>query len=275
MSAIIAKYEARARRANSLLCVGLDSALERLPQRFREAELPQFAFNRWIIEQTHPYVAAYKPNVAFYEAQGAQGLASLAATARYLREQHPDILTICDAKRGDIGSTNAGYVRAIFDELGFDAVTLNPYLGSEALEPFLAREDRACIILCRTSNPGAGEFQDLMIGGLALWRIVAERVSRDWNARGNCMLVAGATYPDELREIRTVAGEMTLLVPGIGAQGGELEATVRAGLNRAGLGLIINSSRGVIFADDPAAEARALRDQINAIREDVTGSAQP
>lgn len=275
MSAIIAKYEARARRANSLLCVGLDSALERLPQRFRQAELPQFAFNRWIIEQTHPYVAAYKPNVAFYEAQGAQGLASLAATARYLREQHPDILTICDAKRGDIGSTNAGYVRAIFDELGFDAVTLNPYLGSEALEPFLAREDRACIILCRTSNPGAGELQDLTVSGRPLWQVVAERVSRDWNARGNCMLVAGATYPDELREIRAVVGEMTLLVPGIGAQGGELEATVRAGLNRAGLGLIINSSRGVIFADDPATEARALREQINAIRQDVTRSAQP
>ena len=274
MNAMVAKVEARARRAHSLLCVGLDSALERLPPRFREAELPQFAFNRWIIEQTHPYVAAYKPNVAFYEAQGEQGLASLAATARYLREQHPDILTICDAKRGDIGSTNAGYVTAIFDTLGFDAVTLSPYLGREALEPFLAREDRACIILCRTSNPGAGEFQDVIVGGRPLWRVVAEHVSRDWNARGNCMLVAGATYPDELRAIRAVAGEMTLLVPGVGAQGGDLEATVRAGLNRAGLGLIINSSRGVIFADDPAAEARALRDQINAIRDDVIRSAQ-
>lgn len=274
MSAMVAKIEARARQVNSLLCVGLDSAFERLPHRFREAELPQFAFNRWIIEQTHPYVAAYKPNVAFYEAQGQQGLASLAATARYLREQHPDLLTICDAKRGDIGSTNAGYVTAIFDTLGFDAVTLSPYLGREALEPFLAREDRACIILCRTSNPGAAEFQDLIVGGRPLWWIVAEHVRRDWNAHGNCMLVAGATYPDELRAIRAVAGEMTLLVPGIGAQGGDLEATVRAGLNRAGLGLIINSSRGVIFADDPAAEARALRDRVNAIRDDVSRSAQ-
>lgn len=274
MSAILAKYEARARSADSLLCVGLDSALERLPERFRNAELPQFAFNRWIIEQTYPYVAAYKPNVAFYEAQGEQGLASLVATARYLQEHHPDILTICDAKRGDIGSTNAGYVTAIFDTLGFDAVTLSPYLGREALAPFLAREDRASIILCRTSNPGAGEFQDLTVGGAPLWRVVAERVSRDWNARGNCMLVAGATYPDELREIRAIVGEMTLLVPGVGAQGGDLDATLRAGLNRASLGLIINSSRGIIFASDPVAEARALRDQINTIRAEIERGAQ-
>ena len=274
MSAILAKYEARARSADSLLCVGLDSALERLPERFRNAELPQFAFNRWIIEQTYPYVAAYKPNVAFYEAQGEQGLASLAATARYLQEHHSDILTICDAKRGDIGSTNAGYVTAIFDTLGFDAVTLSPYLGREALAPFLAREDRASIILCRTSNPGAGEFQDLTVGGAPLWRVVAERVSRDWNARGNCMLVAGATYPDELREIRAIVGEMTLLVPGVGAQGGDLDATLRAGLNRASLGLIINSSRGIIFASDPVAEARALRDQINTIRAEIERGAQ-
>jgi len=274
VSAILAKYEARARSADSLLCVGLDSALERLPERFRNAELPQFAFNRWIIEQTYPYVAAYKPNVAFYEAQGEQGLASLVATARYLQEHHPDILTICDAKRGDIGSTNAGYVTAIFDTLGFDAVTLSPYLGREALAPFLAREDRASIILCRTSNPGAGEFQDLTVGGAPLWRVVAERVSRDWNARGNCMLVAGATYPDELREIRAIVGEMTLLVPGVGAQGGDLDATLRAGMNRASLGLIINSSRGIIFASDPVAEARALRDQINTIRAEIERGAQ-
>jgi orotidine-5'-phosphate decarboxylase len=271
VSAIVAKYEARARAINSLVCVGLDSALERIPARFHGKPLPQFAFNRWIIEQTHPYAAAYKPNVAFYEAQGADGLAALAETARYLREHFPDILTICDAKRGDIGSTNAGYVSAIFDALGFDAVTLSPYLGAEALEPFLARADRACIILCRTSNPGAGELQDLEIGGVPLWRVVAQRVSAAWNTRGNCMLVAGATYPDELRQIRAEVGEMTLLVPGVGAQGGDLEATVRAGLNRAGLGLIVNSSRGIIFADDPAAEARALRDAINAVRTTTRG----
>jgi orotidine-5'-phosphate decarboxylase len=204
--------------------------------------------------------------MAFYEARGEEGLTALAQTMAYLRDHHPDILTICDAKRADIGSTNAGYVTAIFDRLGFDAVTLNPYLGREALEPFLARQDKACVILCRTSNPGAGELQDLRINGKPLWQIVAEQVRDHWNARGNCMLVAGATYPDELRHIRATVGEMTLLVPGIGAQGGDVEATVRAGLNASGKGMIINSSRGIIFADDPAESARALRDQINRFR---------
>jgi len=266
VSSVIAKYNRRADQVQSLLCVGLDSDFERLPGRFRQAELPQFAFNRWIIEETHPYASAYKANIAFYEAQGEEGIRALERTAAYLREHHPDILTICDAKRADIGSTNRGYVTAIFDRMGFDAVTLNPYLGREALMPFLERQDKGCIILCRTSNPGAGEFQDLRIGDKPLWQIVAEHVSREWDTYGNCMLVAGATYPDELRRIRSLVGEMTLLVPGIGAQGGDVEQTVRAGLNAQGKGLIINSSRGIIFADDPAEAARTLRDAINACR---------
>lgn len=263
MSAIVAKYDRRAVAVQSLVCVGLDSAYERLPEWFRVQDLPQFAFNRWVIEQTHPYVTAYKPNIAFYEARGEEGLSALEATVRYLREQHPDIVTICDAKRADIGSTNQGYVTAIFDRMGFDAVTLNPYLGREALAPFLARADKACIVLARTSNPGAGELQDLMVDGVPLWQVVARQVHDAWNALGNCMLVAGATYPDELRQIRATVGEMTLLVPGIGAQGGDIEATVRAGLNASRRGMIINSSRGVIFADDPAAAARDLRNAIN------------
>jgi orotidine-5'-phosphate decarboxylase len=179
----------------------------------------------------------------------------------YLRAHHPAILTICDAKRADIGSTNQGYVEAIFDRLGFDAVTLNPYLGREALEPFLARADKGCIILCRTSNPGAGEWQDLEIGGQPLWQVIAERVRDHWNGRGNCMLVAGATYPGELRRIREIVGEMPLLVPGVGAQGGDVEQTVRAGQTAAGKGMIINSSRAIIFAADPAHAARSLRMQ--------------
>ena len=263
---VIAKFNRRADAANSLLCVGLDSALERLPDRFRSAEYPQFAFNQWIIEQTHEVVSAYKPNIAFYEARGAAGLHDLALTMVYLREQHPDILTICDAKRADIGSTNLGYVAGILDHLGFDALTLNPYLGREALEPFLSRVDKGCIVLCRTSNPGAGEFQDLDVNGKPLWQIVAEQVRDQWNTHGNCMLVAGATYPDELRQIRTIVGEMTLLVPGIGAQGGDIGKTVRAGLNADGKGMIINSSRGIIFADDPGSAARSLCAAINQYR---------
>jgi len=266
MSSIIDKYNRRVEQVDSLLCVGLDSDLAQLPERFKQEEFPQFAFNRWIIEQTHPFVSAYKPNSAFYEAQGEAGLTALRLTIDYLRESHPHILTICDAKRADIGSTNQGYVTAIFDRLGFDAVTLNPYLGQEALKPFLERHDKACIILCRTSNPGAGEFQDLTIEGKPLWQIVAERVSTSWNTHGNCMLVAGATYPQELRQIREIVGDMTLLVPGVGAQGGDVAQTVRAGLNPNGSGMIINSSRGIIFADNPAIAAQSLRDEINCYR---------
>jgi len=266
VGSVIAKYNRRVDQANSLLCVGLDSDFERLPDRFRQAELPQFAFNRWIIEETHAYASAYKPNVAFYEARGEEGIRALEQTAAYLREHHPDILTICDAKRADIGSTNQGYITALLDRMGFDAVTLNPYLGREALLPFLERPDKGCIILCRTSNPGASEFQDLKIGDKPLWQIIAEQVSREWNGHGNCMLVAGATYPEELERIRALVGDMTLLVPGIGAQGGDVEQTVRAGLNAQGKGLIVNSSRGIIFADDPADAARVLRDAINVYR---------
>lgn len=263
-AAAVEKFRERARTIGSLVCVGLDPVVARLPARFRAAELPQFEFNRWIIERTHPYAAAYKPNVAFYEAEGERGLASLAATVRYLRERHPDVLTICDAKRGDVRSTSAAYARSVFDVLGFDAVTLSPYLGREALAPFLEREDRACIVLCRTSNPGSGEFQRARVDGRPLWRLVAERVRHDWNVHGNCMLVAGATYPEELRELRATTGEMTLLVPGVGAQGGDVASVVRAGATPDGLGLIVNSSRAVLQASDPAAAARGLRDAVRA-----------
>ncbi len=257
------KYEQRIERVNSLVCVGLDGMAA--PEAF-PSEDPQFAFNRRIIAQTHPYVSAYKPNMAFYEARGADGLRALRMTVDYLREHHPDILTICDAKRADIGSTSAAYAKAIFEELGFDAVTLNPYLGADALMPFLERGDKGCIILCRTSNAGAREFQDLHVDGKPLWQIVAEHVRDRWNALGNCMLVVGATYPQELGQVRALVGDMTLLVPGIGAQGGDVEQTIRAGLNQQGRGLIINSSRGIIFADDPALAAMRLRDEINRFR---------
>lgn len=260
---IIDKYNTRAGQVNSLVCVGLDSDIRHVPARFLAGDMPQHDFNVWIIDQTHEFASAYKPNIAFYEARGDQGWRDLKATVDYLRTHHPDILTICDAKRADIGSTNQGYVEAIFDWLGFDAITLNPYLGREALRPFLDRADKGCILLCRTSNPGAGELQDLEVSGRPLWSIIAQKIHEEWNQLGNCMLVAGATYPDEMSRIRHTVGDMTLLVPGIGAQGGDIERTIRAGVNRAGKGLIVNSARGIIFADDPAAEACALRDEIN------------
>ena len=266
LSPALEKYERRADAANSLLCVGLDTRFEALPERFRSDPHPQFAFNRWIIEQTHEFASAYKPNIAFYEARGEAGLADLRLTIDYLHTQHPDIFTICDAKRGDIASTNAGYVREIFDDLGFDAVTLHPYTGREGLSPFLDRAEKVSIILCRTSNPGAGEFQDARIGDKPLWQVVAEKVAGEWNARGNCMLVVGATYPDELRAVRALVGELTLLIPGVGAQGGEVEAVVRNGVNRAGRGMIVTVSRGVLQADDPGAAAQGYRDEINRYR---------
>ena len=267
MSAARDKFERRAEAVGSLVCVGLDPEWERIPERFKSEEWPLFAFNRLIIEQTHLYAAAYKPNMAFYEARGTRGLRELEMTMEYLRGEHPEIFTICDAKRGDIGNTNRGYVASIFDAMGFDSVTLHPYLGREALEPFLERGDKSCIVLCRTSNPGAGELQDLVCEGRPLWEVVAGHVSSEWNAAGNCMLVVGATYPDEMRRIRAIAPEVPFLVPGVGAQGGDVAAVVAAGLDARGLGLLIASSRGIVFSEDPARAARDLRDEINAARE--------
>lgn len=257
------KYNARVDAVGSLLCIGLDSDVNKLPPAYRNNDAPQLAFNRQIIDATAEYAAAIKFNMAFYEATGAQGWRQLAQTLQYLRQRHPDILSISDAKRADIGNTSAAYARAIFDELGFDAVTLNPYLGRDALQPFLDYADKACIILCRTSNPGAAEIQNLRVDSRYLWQVVAELAVRKWNAKGNCMLVASGTNPAEMAQIRAIVGELTLLVPGIGAQGGDLKSAIDSGLNRAGRGLIINSSRGIIFADDPAEAAASLRDAIN------------
>jgi len=264
LSPALAKYHTRADSVGSLLCIGLDSALERLPARFHSDPHPQFAFNRWIIEQTYEYASAYKPNMAFYEARGAAGWHDLALTMAYLRETHPAIFTICDAKRADIDNTNQGYVTAILDQLGFDAITLHPYLGGEALRPFLARADKVSIILCRTSNEGAQELQDLEVGGQKLWELVAARVRDHWNPNHNCMLVIGATVPADLARARALCPDMTFLVPGVGAQGGTITAVMRAGADAHGGGLIINASRAILFADDPAVAAQALRDDIRA-----------
>lgn len=264
------KFDERAKKINSLLCVGLDSDISKIPQKFLDMEFPQFEFNKYIIEETHEFAAAYKPNSAFYEAHGDQGIKELKMTIDYLNKFYPDIVSILDAKRGDIGNTNNGYVQFIFDWLLFDAVTVYPYLGLEAVEPFLSRTDKTVIILCRTSNPGAKDFQDLKVNdpsvpfgtGKPIWQIVAEKISFDWNKNNNCMLVVGATFPEEMKKIREIAGDMTFLVPGIGAQGGNIEEVMKNGVNSEGRGLIINSSRGIIFSDNPKEEAKKLCEEI-------------
>jgi orotidine-5'-phosphate decarboxylase len=272
LNAIADKLARRIEAASSLLCVGLDPDFEKLPQRYRGHVDPQERFGEWIVDQTAEYAAAIKLNAAFYEARGAEGVAEMERTVEYVRERYPDLVTICDAKRADIGNTNKGYVEAIFDRMGFDAVTLHPYLGREALEPFLSRRDKMCIVLCRTSNAGAGEFQDLIVDGRPLWLTVAERVSSAWDLDGNCALVVGATYPEEMLRIRETAPRTTLLVPGIGAQGGDVRAAVRAGLGAQGAGMLLSASRSILFSEDPSAAARALRDEINSAREMVNAA---
>jgi orotidine-5'-phosphate decarboxylase len=264
--AIIDKYNKRVDKINSLVCVGLDSDFEKIPEKFKKLEFPQFEFNEWIISQTAELATAFKSNIAFYEARGEQGILELKKTQDFLKENYPEIFLICDAKRGDIGNTNNGYMAELFDYMGFDAVTLHPYMGKESLKPFLDRADKGSIILCRTSNPGAGELQNLTVEGKPLWQVVAEKVKNEWNKNNNCMLVVGATYPEEMKKIRQIMDDMTLLVPGIGAQGGDVKAIVEAGLNDQDKGLIINSSRGIIFSENPKEEAEKLRDEINKYR---------
>ena len=214
-----------------------------------------------IISQTHPYVCAFKPNLAFYEAEGQQGLAALGATLEHLRTEHPDIPIIGDAKRGDIGSTSEAHARYLFDHLGFDAVTLNPYLGYDSLAPFIEREDKGSIIVCRTSNPGADEFQMLDVGGAPLWERVLATVAEKWNTRGNCSAVIGATRPADIQRSREIAGpDMVFLVPGIGAQGGDVKAVAQADPFA---NLVINSSRSITNSPNPNQAAANLHRQIS------------
>lgn len=240
------------KRNNSLLCVGLDNC--------------DFEFNKKIIAQTHDLVCAYKPQIAFYEAAGVKGLKSLKETVDYLKKHHPIIPVICDAKRGDIGSTMKQYASSLFDYFGFDAATVNPYLGFDSLEPFLRRKDKGIIILCRTSNPGASDFQDLLVNGEPFYIKVAKKVV-EWNKKyKNCLLVVGATWPEELRKIRTITPDMFFLVPGIGAQGGDLEKTLKYGLTKQNSGLIIHSSRSIIYNNNPRRKAEELKNAINKYR---------
>lgn len=249
------------------VCVGLDSELEKIPttaqQRNSDDSLAiketMVAFNRAIIEATKDLVCAYKPNSAFYEAHGVAGLMALEETMHLLHTIAPNVPIILDAKRGDIGNTNNGYITSAFDHLKADAITLHPYMGKKSLQPFLDRTEKGIIILCRTSNEGADEFQNLSIDGEELYKKVARQISTQWNHNNNCGLVVGATCPDELREVRQLVGNMPLLIPGVGAQGGSVEETVRAAKDSHGAGMIINSSRGILFASSEADFAEAAR----------------
>jgi orotidine-5'-phosphate decarboxylase len=255
----------------SLVCVGLDPEIERFPPQVVDQPSPIFHFNKAIIDATADLVCAYKPQFAHYAAYEAED--QLERTIDYIQSTYPGIPVILDSKRGDVGNTAERYAIEAFERYHADAVTVSPYLGGDSMEPFLKYEDKGVIILCRTSNPGAGDLQDLEVGGRRLFHIVADLAARRWNTRGNCALVVGATYPRELAEVREIAGNMPFLVPGVGAQGGDVAQAVQSGQTAAGAGLVISSSRGILYAssgEDFVSAARAatvkLRDQINASR---------
>ena len=261
-------------QANTLVCVGLDPIYERLPATIRQgvsSEDALFSFNRAIIDATHDLVCAYKPNSAFYEALGDNGMRALIKTVAYIKQTYPYIPVILDAKRADIGSTNIGYVQAAFDAIGADAITVHPYLGKEALAPFLARKDKGIIVLAKTSNPGSDEFQNLPVGDKQepLYAVIARHVAEDWNTHGNCALVVGATYPSELEQVRAIVGDMPILIPGIGAQGGDLAATIAAGKDSRGQGMIISSSREIIYASSDEHFAQAAREATKRLRDTI------
>jgi orotidine-5'-phosphate decarboxylase len=262
--------------ADSLVCVGLDPDLAKLPADLRDQSQPLFAFSRRIVDATFDLAAAYKPQIAFYSALGAE--AELAASIRYIRERAPAALVILDAKRGDIGNTATAYAREAFDRYAADAVTVNPYMGEDSVLPFLVRPDRGALVLCRTSNPGARDFQDLSVDGRPLYQRVAAHAAAHWNRHRNLMLVVGATCPAEMAELRRAHPELWFLVPGIGAQGGDLDRTLDAGLNAQGSGLLISSSRALIYAGGGTGgairnAAQALREAINRRRTPATVSA--
>ncbi|MCD9030543.1 orotidine-5'-phosphate decarboxylase [Luteimonas sp. Y-2-2-4F] len=275
-TSFVPALRARWRDADTLVCVGLDPEPAKFPARFAGDPDAVFAFCRDIADATAAYACAFKPQIAHFAALGAED--ALERLIAHLHAAHPGIPVILDAKRGDIGSTARHYAAEAFDRYGADAVTANPYLGRDSLEPFLERADRGVVILCRTSNPGAGDLQDLIVsddgrGGRPLYQRVAERVAGDWNGHGNCALVVGATWPEQLREVRAIVGELPLLVPGVGAQGGDAEAVVRNARSADGTGLMVSSSRAILYAsagDDyaeaAAAAARGLRDTLNAAR---------
>jgi orotidine-5'-phosphate decarboxylase len=267
----IQKLNTAWRERDSMVCVGLDPDPARLPAHLVGHADAIFEFCRGIVDATADLVCAFKPQFAHFAAAGATG--ALLKTIAHIRAHHPNVPVILDAKRGDIGSTAEMYAREAFDHYHADALTVNPYLGGDSLKPFTDRADRGVIVLCRTSNPGAGDVQDLISGGTPVYEILADLATREWNTNGNLSLVVGATYPDELGVIRRIVGDMPLLVPGVGAQGGDIAAVLKVGRDSAGFGLIISSSRDIIyagngpdFADKARSATEKLRGEINKYR---------
>jgi len=268
--------KARWSRANTLVCVGLDPEPAKFPARFVDDSDAVFNFCRDIADATADYACAFKPQIAHFAALGAED--ALQRLIAHLHAAHPAIPVILDSKRGDIGSTAQHYASEAFDRYAADAVTVNPYLGRDSVQPFLDRADRGVVILCHTSNPGASDLQDLVVDSEGtrrpLYQHVAHLIARDWNSNGNCALVVGATWPEQLREVRAIVGDaMPILVPGVGAQGGDVEAVISNAKSADGTGLMVSSSRAILYASsgDDYAEAaahaaRALRGAINRFR---------
>jgi orotidine-5'-phosphate decarboxylase len=257
----------------SLLCVGLDPDVARLPANLQNEPDGIFTFCKAIIDATADLACSFKPQIAYFAALGAER--QLEQVCAYLHAAYPHIPLILDAKRGDIGATAKQYAREAFDRYGADAVTVNPYMGFDSVEPYMEWTDRGAIVLCRTSNPGGSDLQFLNVDGKPLYQHVASLVADKWNRNGQCALVVGATFPEELAQVRALIGDMPLLVPGVGAQGGDVEATVRSGKTASGAGMMINSSRAILYAtpqgsEDFAAAARRValetRDAINLYR---------
>jgi len=252
---------------NSFLCIGLDVDLDKIPKHLLATEDPIFEFNKAIIDATHDLAVAYKPNTAFYEAYGIKGWQSLQKTIQYLNQNYPELFTIADAKRGDIGNTSGMYAKAFFEDLNFDSVTVAPYMGKDSVEPFLAFEDKHTIMLALTSNEGAFDFQTLGVDGIELYKQVIA-TSRNWNNAVNLMYVVGATKAEYFAEIRKIIPDSFLLVPGIGAQGGSLSEVCQYGLNDQ-VGLLVNSSRGIIYASDSIDFAEKARDAALLVQQEM------
>jgi orotidine-5'-phosphate decarboxylase len=249
----------------SLLCIGLDVDAEKIPEHLKTSENPVLEFNRQIIEATHDLVCAYKPNLAFYEAMGELGLNTLRGTLKLIPKS---IITIGDGKRGDIGNTAERYTRSLFDDFGFDSVTVNPYMGFDSVEPFLKNPDKGVFILALTSNPGSKDFQRLKVGAKPLYEKVVQ-AAKKWNGKKNIGLVVGATHPKELQRIRKMVPDMPILIPGIGKQGGDLKSAVRFGSDKNGQLAIINASRSIIYASSGRDFAEAARAEARRMVEEM------